>query len=119
MAAKLHKVNTQDPTAVSAACALKMATIEGAKAMGLSTRIGSIETGKEADIIVVDTRKPHMVPMYNPVSQLVYSARGSDVVEVVVAGKPVVRGRRLVRLSLNEIMGRIREIAIKIQTCQS
>ena len=104
MAARLHKVNTLDPTVVDATCALNMATIQGAEAIGLSHRIGSIEKGKAADIIVVDTVKPHLVPMYHPVSHLVYAANGSDVSDVVVAGKPVVRKGDLLSLDTGEIM---------------
>jgi len=63
---------------------LKMATIEGAKAIGLDKKIGSIETGKLADLIVIDTNSPHLVPMYDPVSHIVYTIRGSDVRDVFI-----------------------------------
>ncbi|MBW2514880.1 MAG: amidohydrolase, partial [Deltaproteobacteria bacterium] len=97
-AAKLHKVHTLDSTVMDAGSVLKMATIEAARAIGLSDKIGSLEKGKQADLIMVDIHQPHMVPMYHPVSQIVYSARGSDVKDVMVAGRMLVRNRTLTSL---------------------
>ncbi|MCP4719393.1 MAG: amidohydrolase [Desulfobacteraceae bacterium] len=96
MAAKLHKVACMDPCVMDARTCLKMATIEGARAIGLGERIGSIEKGKQADIIIVDVDKPHMVPMYDPFSSLVYSAKSSDVSMVMVGGVLRVRGGKLI-----------------------
>jgi len=101
-AAKLHKVNLLDPTVMDARTVLKMATIDGAKAMGLDKDIGSLEAGKQADVIIVDTEKPHLVPMYNPVSHLIYTAQGSDVRDVIVAGKILVRDRNLLTIDLED-----------------
>ena len=95
MAAKLHKVICMDPCVMDARTCLKMATIEGARAIGLGLQIGSIERGKQADIIVVDVKKPHMVPMYDPYSSLVYSAKSSDVSWVMVDGIIRVREGKL------------------------
>ncbi len=85
-AAKLHKVACMDPCVMDARTCLAMATIEGARAIGLGSKIGSLEKGKKADIIIVDVNKPHMVPMYDPFSSLVYSAKSSDVSLVMVDG---------------------------------
>ncbi|MDP3286603.1 MAG: amidohydrolase, partial [Desulfobacterales bacterium] len=71
--AKIHKVNLLDPTVMDAKTVLQMATIKGAKAIGLENETGSIEKGKEADIIIIDIDSPHLIPMYNPVSHIVYS----------------------------------------------
>jgi len=101
--AKLHKVNTLDPTVMDAKTVLSLATIGGARAIGLDREIGSLEIGKQADIIVVDTRCPHLFPMYNPVSHLVYSAKGSDVRDVIVAGRVILKDRRLLTLNMEEI----------------
>jgi 5-methylthioadenosine/S-adenosylhomocysteine deaminase len=109
MAAKLHKLNTMDPTVMDAMTVLRMATIEGAKALGMEALIGSLEEGKKADIIVVDVKKPHLTPMYNPYSHLVYAARGNDVVHAIINGKLVMEGRKLLSLELDEIMERARE----------
>ncbi len=95
-AAKLHKVMANDPTVMDAKTVLRMATIEGARAIGLDDRIGSIECGKEADLIVVDIRKPHLTPMYHPESHLVYAVRGADVRDVFVGGAARIRNRELI-----------------------
>lgn len=113
-AAKLHKVATFDPTALDAGSALKMATRDGARAIGLGDRTGSLEIGKQADIIVLDARAPHLTPLYHPESHIVYAAGGADVRHVFVAGKPLVRDRRLLTLNIDEIMDRVNEIAGEI-----
>jgi len=95
-AAKLHKVALLDPCVMDARTTLKMATIEGAKAIGLEKITGSIERGKRADIILVNTDKPHVTPMYDPYSSLVYSAKSSDVDLVMVDGRILVQEGRLV-----------------------
>jgi 5-methylthioadenosine/S-adenosylhomocysteine deaminase len=106
-AAKLHKVNALDPTLMDAATVLKMATIQGAKALGLDAVIGSLEIGKKADVIIIDTRKPHLVPAYNPVSHIVYAAQGSDVRDVIVNGRLLVRNRKLLTIDLENIMEKV------------
>lgn len=90
-AAKLHKVALLDPCVMDARTTLKMATIQGAKSIGLDHITGSIEKGKRADIILVDMEKPHVIPMYDPYSSLVYSAKASDVSLVMVDGKILVQ----------------------------
>ncbi|MBW2285962.1 MAG: amidohydrolase [Deltaproteobacteria bacterium] len=109
MAAKLQKVRLLDPTVMDAETVLKMATIECARALGMDAVTGSIEVGKKADIIIVDTRKPHLTPLYNPYSQLVYAARGNDVTHVLINGRPVMADRRLLTLDLEAVMGTARE----------
>lgn len=76
LAAKIHKAVSLDPTVMNAATVIRMATIDGARVLGLEGLTGSIETGKLADIIIVDMNQPHLTPLYNPYSQLVYAARG-------------------------------------------
>ena len=110
-AAKLHKVRTMDPTVLDAFTVLRMATTHGAKALGYGNRIGSLEKGKKADIIIVDTRKPHLTPMYNPYSHLVYAAKGHDVSHSIINGRLVMEDRRLLTLDLQEVMTRAREKA--------
>jgi 5-methylthioadenosine/S-adenosylhomocysteine deaminase len=75
----------------------------------MESMTGSLEEGKKADIIVVDIKKPHLTPMYNPYSHLVYAARGNDVVHTIINGKLVMEGRKLLGLEIDEIMGRARE----------
>ena len=115
MAAKLHKVQTMDPTVMDALTVLKMATIEGARALGLSHETGSLETGKKADVIVIDTNKPHLTPMYNPFSHLVYAARGQDVSHTIINGRLVMENRQLLTLDLEEIMARAMEKSLDVK----
>ncbi|KAH9828366.1 guanine deaminase [Teratosphaeria destructans] len=98
LAGILHKVATMDPTAVPAETVLEMATVNGAKALGLASQIGSLEVGKKADFVVLDMRALHVQPWFNPVSAVVYTASGRDVEVVVVDGKVVVEGGRLLRV---------------------
>ena len=112
--AKLHKVKNQDPTVMDALTVLKMATINGARALGLDAVTGSLETGKKADLIIVDTNKPHLTPMYNPVSHLVYAAIGSDVSTSIINGRVVMNDGRLKTMDLNAVMDEVNEIAKEI-----
>ncbi len=104
LAAKLQKVTTGDPQALPAERALAMATILGARALGMEKEIGSIEPGKRADLIAVDLSQPHAVPMYNVYSQVVYALKGSDVRDVMVNGRAIVRDRRSLTLNAGEIL---------------
>jgi len=110
-AAKLHKVNLLDPTVMDARTVLKMATRDGAKAIGFDKHIGSLEPGKQADVIIVDTSKPHLVPMYNSVSHIIYTAQGSDVRDVMVAGRILVRNHNLMTIDLKDILERVAAIS--------
>jgi 5-methylthioadenosine/S-adenosylhomocysteine deaminase len=113
-AAKLHKAITGDPTALNAREALTMATRWGAEAMGIGALTGSIEEGKAADLITIDTRKPHLSPQYNVFSHLAYAARASDVDTVVVNGRVVVSGGKLLSADEEEILMKARKWGEKI-----
>jgi len=113
-AAKIHKVHSHDPTVLDADIVLKMATIDGARALGLDHEIGSLEPGKRADVIILDTRKPHLTPMYYPVSHLVYAAKGSDVVTSVVNGRILMEDGRLMTLDLDGLFREVGQIAEEI-----
>jgi cytosine/adenosine deaminase-related metal-dependent hydrolase len=91
----LANLKENDPTAVPAETVLEMATINGAKAMGIGDQVGSLEKGKKADFIVIDMDKPHLVPAPDPVSTIVYAANGSDVDTVVIDGKVIMEGRKV------------------------
>src|SRR6266550_5646375 len=99
-AAKLHKLISRDPKVVNAEQAFEMATIRGARALHLEKEIGSIETGKRADIVIVDLDDLNQTPYYNIYSDLVYATKAADVRTVVIEGRVVMRDRRL--LTLNE-----------------
>jgi len=115
MAAKLHKAYAMDPTVMDAVTVLRMSTIEGARALGLDENIGSIEVGKKADIIIVDTRKPHLTPMYNPFSHVVYAARGNDVTHTIINGRLVMANGRLMTLDLEAVMDKARETSMAVR----
>jgi 5-methylthioadenosine/S-adenosylhomocysteine deaminase len=115
IAAKLHKVNNLDPTVMDAQTLIKMATIDGAKVLGLETITGSLEVGKSADLIVIDTNKPHLIPMYNPYSHLVYAASGHDVKHSIIDGRIVMEDRRLLTLDVEEIIERSKEKSKKVK----
>lgn len=94
-ASLLQKVQTLDPTVLNAGEVFKMATIQGASALGLENEIGTIEVGKKADLALVNMKKPSLTPFRNPVSHLVYSARGADVDTVICNGKLLMKDREL------------------------
>lgn len=114
-AAKLGKVGTLDPVNTGAATVLKMATLWGAKVLGLDKDVGTLEVGKKADILTIDLRKPHLVPLYNPMSTIVYSANGSDVRDVIVNGRVLMKNRTFTGLDAEEVMARVREISDRIR----
>jgi 5-methylthioadenosine/S-adenosylhomocysteine deaminase len=116
MAAKLHKVQTMDTTVMDALTVLRMATIECACALGLGNEVGSLEKGKKADIIIVDMDKPHLTPMYNPYSHVVYAARGNDVTHTIINGRMVMKERRLMTLALGEIFDRVNVQAARVKS---
>jgi 5-methylthioadenosine/S-adenosylhomocysteine deaminase len=112
--AKVHKAKTLDPTVMDAQTVLKMATIDAARVLGLESFIGSLETGKKADLIIVDTDQPHLTPMYNPVSHMVYAARGSDVTTVIINGTIVMEDGQINTMDLNSVMKDVNRIAREI-----
>ena len=115
LAAKLHKVREMDPTALDALSVLRMATIEGARALGLDHQIGSLEVGKKADLIVLDTAQPHLSPMYKAESHLIYAARSADVRHVVVDGQLLIQDRRLLNRDINALMADVETLAATIR----
>jgi 5-methylthioadenosine/S-adenosylhomocysteine deaminase len=109
--AKLHKVMTLDPTVLPAGAVLGMATRGGARALGLDGKVGELTPGLWADIIVVDFHRPHLTPVYEPASHLVYAARGADVRHSIIHGSLVMEDRRLLTLDVEEVMDHARAIA--------
>ena len=107
-AAKLHKFTNADPTALPAETVFRMATMGGARVLNLHDRIGSLEPGKRADIVLLDTRRAGLTPLYHVYSHLVYAARGSDVSTVLVNGRIVVRDGRILTVDEAEAMARAR-----------
>ena len=114
-AAKLHKVARLDPTVMDAQTVVRMATIEGAKVLGMEKKIGSLEVGKKADIIIIGLNEPHLTPIYSEYSHLVYAMSGADVDTVLINGKVVMENRRLLTIDEEEVMQKVREIAVKVK----
>jgi len=114
LASKLAKVSTMDPTALPARKAVEMATIEGARAIGLDKKIGSLEPGKRADLIAVRLDQPHATPMFDVYSQLVYALKASDVADVMVEGKWLVRARKPLTLDAAAIRAKAVEYRASI-----
>lgn len=109
LAANLARLTRMDPAAISAVDIVRAATIDGAQALGLSDRIGTLEIGKEADLILVDTDAPHLTPLHDPYTAVVFAAGRSDVRDVFVAGERVIADRRPTRVDASEILNAARE----------
>jgi 5-methylthioadenosine/S-adenosylhomocysteine deaminase len=115
LAGKLQKVTRMDPTSLNAQQIVEMATITGAKALGLDREIGSLETGKRADMITISLDEPRATPAYNTYSQIVYALKGSDVRDVMVNGKQIVKDRQVLTLKSAEIIAKAKEYKKRIQ----
>jgi 5-methylthioadenosine/S-adenosylhomocysteine deaminase len=114
-AAFLAKLQTSDPRAVPARTALEMATIDGARALGLGEQLGSIEAGKRADVITVSMTAPRQTPMYDPLSHLVYTTRGDDVRTTIVNGRVLMRDRHVLTLDEAAVTREARALAHKVK----
>jgi 5-methylthioadenosine/S-adenosylhomocysteine deaminase len=114
-AAKLGKLALLDPTVMSARTVLQMATCRGADVLGMSGRIGSLKIGMQADLIIIDTNKPHLTPMYHESSHLVYAANGSDVDTVLINGQVIMENRKLLTIDERNVMTEVRRIAERVK----
>jgi 5-methylthioadenosine/S-adenosylhomocysteine deaminase len=114
LAAKLQKLTTNDPRALPAHTAVAMATIMGAKALRLDKEIGSLEPGKRADLITVGIDRAHALPMYDVYSALVYSLKSSDVIDVIVNGRIIVRDRKCLTIDAPTTLAKAKEYGLKI-----
>lgn len=113
-AALIHKVYNKDATALSAKEALQMSTRNGAQALGLDGKVGTIEPGKHADIILINLNRPHLYPRHSLESHIVYSANGSDVDTVIVNGEVLMKNRVLLELDEEEIYAKSTECAKRL-----
>ncbi len=111
----LAKHATRDPTAVPAQTALDLATIGGARALGMEKLIGSIEPGKRADIVTVAMRAPRQTPMYDPVSHLVYVTRGDDVRTTIVNGRILMKDRQVRTLDRTAVIADANRLAARVR----
>ncbi|MEM2341621.1 MAG: amidohydrolase [Candidatus Bathyarchaeia archaeon] len=110
-AALLQKAKYGDPRVLGAKKVVEMATINGAKSLGLDRMIGSIETGKRADIILIDVNKPHLTPLHDIYAAIVYSARGSDVSTVIADGKIIMDERIIKTIDEYEVIRKSEKVA--------
>ncbi len=114
-AAKIHKVHTMDPTVMDAETTLYAATMGGATALGMEGLIGSLAVGKKADMIILDLHQPHLVPLYNIPSHLVYVAQGSDVIHSFINGRQVMNNRQLTTIDEGDLLARMTAIGEQIR----
>jgi 5-methylthioadenosine/S-adenosylhomocysteine deaminase len=115
LAAKLQKITKMAPRALGAKSVVEMATIEGARALHMEKEIGSLESGKKADIILISLDEPNAVPMYDVYAQLAYALKGSDVETVVIGGRIVMRDHKLLTLNEPEILAKAREYGKRVE----
>ncbi len=111
----LAKLTTHDPTAVKAQDALDMATIGGARVLGMDQRIGSLEAGKRADLILVSMSAARQTPLYDPVSHLVYVTRGDDVRTTIVDGRMLMKDRQVRTLNRASVIADANQLAAKVR----
>ncbi|MCR4777268.1 MAG: amidohydrolase [Lachnospiraceae bacterium] len=112
--ALIHKGTERDPQVVSAKEVFKMATINGAKALGLSDKIGSLEAGKKADIAILDLNSPSLIPDNNLIAALSYSVSGGEVTDVMVNGEFIMEERKMKFLDEEKVYSKVREITKRI-----
>lgn len=110
IAALLHKVNKLDPSIANAQTVLDMATINGAKALGLENEIGSLEKAKKADVVILNFEKSHLIPRHNLISHLVYSANGNDVDTIFINGKMIMEDRKIKKINEKEVFSKIKKL---------
>ncbi|MHC5675340.1 amidohydrolase [Nostoc sp.] len=115
LTALIHKGTTLDPTAVPAKTVLRMATLGGAEALGLSDKIGAIKVGLQADLIQVHLQEPHLLPLYDVISHLVYAADAQDVDTVIVNGQVLMEKRQMLTVDPEKIRREATSIAQRIK----
>jgi len=108
LAAKLAKITKMNPLALNARAVVEMATIDGARALHMEKEIGSLESGKKADLIVIGLDEPNAVPMYDVYAQIAYALKASDVQTVMIGGRVVMRDRKLLTVNEQEAMAKAR-----------
>jgi 5-methylthioadenosine/S-adenosylhomocysteine deaminase len=116
LAAKLAKITKLNPLALNAKAVVEMATIDGARALHMEKEIGSLETGKKADLIVISLDEPNAVPMYDIYAQLAYALKANDVETVVIGGRVLMRDRKLLTVNEEEAMAKARQYKKSIAT---
>src|SRR5215472_9335244 len=116
LAAKLAKISKMDPLALNAKSVVEMATIDGARALHMENEIGSLEVGKKADLVLISLDEPNALPMYDIYAQIAYSLKGSDVETVVIGGRVVMQGRKLLTIDEPAVLEKAREYGRAVKT---
>src|SRR5262249_26224731 len=111
----LAKHASHDPTAMPAQTALDLATIGGARALGLESTIGSLEPGKRADLITVSASAPRQTPLYDPISHIVYTTRGDDVRTTIVNGKVLMKDRQVRTIDRDAVIADANRLAARVR----
>ena len=114
LAAYLQKGMDGSATAMSAKDVLEMATIDGARVLGIDSEVGSIEVGKKADIILINLDKPHLKPYHDLYSLIAYSVNGADVDTTIIDGKVVMENRKVLNVDENEMMDKVEKVKIRL-----
>ena len=115
LAAKLAKISKMDPLALGAKDVVAMATIDGARALHMEKEIGSLEAGKKADLVLISLSEPNAVPMYDIYAQIAYSLKGSDVEDVVIGGRVVMRDRKLLTVDEPAVIEKARQYGAAVK----
>lgn len=115
LAAKLAKISKMDPLALNAKAVVEMATIDGARALHMEKEIGSLEAGKKADLVLISLNEPNAVPVYDIYAQIAYSLKGSDVEDVVIGGRIVMRDRKLLTVDEPAVLEKAREYGTAVK----
>jgi 5-methylthioadenosine/S-adenosylhomocysteine deaminase len=113
-AARLQKIAKMDPKALSARNVLEMATVGGARALNMADRIGTLETGKRADVIIVDLQQPKSQPVYSVESAIVYAASGNSVVTTICDGRILMRKHNVLTVNVPETLRKAKEYRDKV-----
>jgi len=115
LAAKLAKISKMNPLALGAKDVVAMATIDGARALHMETEIGSLEAGKKADLVLISLSEPNAVPMYDIYAQIAYSLKSSDVEDVVIGGRVVMRDRKLLTVDEPAVIEKARQYGAAVK----
>jgi 5-methylthioadenosine/S-adenosylhomocysteine deaminase len=115
LAAKLAKISKMDPLALGAKDVVAMATIDGARALHMEKEIGSLEAGKKADLVLISLSEPNAVPMYDIYAQIAYSLKSSDVEDVVIGGRVVMRDRKLLTVDEPAVIEKARQYGAAVK----
>jgi 5-methylthioadenosine/S-adenosylhomocysteine deaminase len=112
--ALIHKNHRWDPTVLPAQTVFDLATLGGANVLGVEHSLGSLQEGKTADLIIIDLKKPHLTPLHDPVSHLVYAARGTDVCTTIINGVPLMLDKKFLTIDIEKTLENAQKNALQL-----